>query len=102
MLPPFLSGMAEVIEAKNLINEFSERTIHEHKVSDEVDDYINLYLKQQQQDRENGVSNTTYTIKRLRGNVMVLNAGGIVSTSETLYWAIKMIIRNPLMQRKVH
>ncbi|XP_055336541.1 cytochrome P450 2C15-like [Paramacrobiotus metropolitanus] len=82
--------------AKHLIDE------HQNKFSsEEVDDYIDAFIKEGKKQQEKGVVNSTFTDKQLVTSVLNLFAAGTETTSTTTLWSLVFLIENPEVMRKM-
>ncbi|XP_070588589.1 cytochrome P450 2K6-like [Erythrolamprus reginae] len=62
--------------------------------------FIDSYLVQQQQERENQ-NNGYFNHKNLEESVMNLFVGGVETITSTLFWAFILMMKYPLIQKKV-
>ncbi|XP_055332394.1 cytochrome P450 2H2-like [Paramacrobiotus metropolitanus] len=63
--------------------------------SEEVDDYIDAFIKEGKKQQEKGAVNSTFTDKQLVTSVLNLFAAGTETTSTTTLWSLVFLIENP-------
>ncbi|XP_013774211.1 cytochrome P450 2U1-like [Limulus polyphemus] len=106
-LPSILLPTFKTINGvKKEFHEFVEKIIREHESTYQeanLRDYVDVYLEQKYRaEREERIDESTFTLKRLAAISLNMFLAGTETTSNTLYWGMKLMTFHPGIQDRVY
>lgn len=105
-LPERLNGLQAVRQLKDDFNRYSVERIENHIQTfknDNIRDYIDYFLEEMyaRQAKEAATQDSVFDFPRLQSNISLLIIAGLVTTSMTLSWIIKLLTIYPEAQKKL-